>query len=488
MALLTTLFAANDSRRCTIPNEVNLTRQIDAQARNRDVFNQIGKIGNIDALKDFGATSVGKGATFLARMSDVIGSGASNFMPGENGIEGVGIPSFIGKSLEAGATAVGQILDPAGKILSNLDPAAINGATNELKNVYQRVKQGGFKLKDAPQALETILAAEKNITGQLNKFFGKKTANTKATIPIMKDCSMAIPYAVTLGSTHAPKTKFLFVVQFEFHPELISGSNNPYNLRTIAYDAAFLIKTASRPNYNIEYEDVNMYNYRTKIAKALKYENNTFVLYDDNRAHVHKFFTAITRILNPISNMSRGQAIYNEGDQFDIINGTDASQSTPSDTTAITDYYNFRAGSVAALNVQQMPFNIFKQINLYHVYDYGKKCTVYQYIDPQIARFQLSNMDMADSEPADITMEFSYNMLRVQEEFPFPGTQAGSMETPDFDFNIQDNSDQVSMPIGGDRAPAAGGGEVVTAAGGFRDAAASAAAAGLGRIKGIVAG
>lgn len=112
-------------------------------------------------------------------------------------------------------------------------------------------------------------------------------------------------YASAIASglgMYDPKTKFLFKVSFNFDPDVIAqASSYGFNLTALSNELTFIVKQIDLPKYTFEYEDVNLYNFRTKILKQTRHEDLTFVMFDDVGNRAIGLINAYIQILVPIS-------------------------------------------------------------------------------------------------------------------------------------------------------------------------------------------
>lgn len=509
-----------DPRACFTETSSSIAGTIEAITKRKDVISAIGKIGGLDVLNDIGrgASKVGQGIRVLGQLNSVIGSGVGSVVQGITGP--ISVPSFIQLGLDKGANAVAGIVDPTGVLreyVGRIDPVALNGVRSQFKTIYGQVTQGNFSIKDAPKLLSTIISAEKNIQQQVRGLLGDKSPLStlgNQQLPLLSDCSMATPYAMLLASDFAPKFKFMFVVEFEFSPDVVTALG-PGFASNLTKKAAFLVKSASRPTYTVEYEDVNLYGYKTGVAKTTRYEPVTFAFYDDNKDHILNFFETITRMLIPQTTMVKtndvkvfenfpfgdlkpGATMGSEGftpsGAFGLsvpelspislsVEQAVASGAVPNSfaagSTALSSLGSSALGDLSNVgqtisvpgivgdNIEVFDFpqvpgigealpvvnlkkiqlkekrkgrertlpyeagydgyygaalgtlpagatTLFSSITIHHIYDYGASSTTYTYIEPQLTSMELSALDMADSEPCEVTMEFRYGALRTQ--------------------------------------------------------------------------
>ncbi len=349
----------------------------DMETEKSSFFRTLGKIGDIEALNNVNG-QIGEGLRALETVSNQLRLGK-------------GVPtiwSSASTSIENGANAVlGTVgIDPnaARSLGQRFNPGVLNRAVGQAEQIYDRVRQGNFEIRDVPEAIQDF-----GNLGQLIK--GVFTPSSQA--PTAKEppggCPPS-PYAVDLINL-APKHKFLFVVEFVFTAE--------YQAQFTAQgvkDFAFVIKRTTRPNMTFEYEDVNYYNFRTKVLKKSEYQPMTMTFYDDLTDNVLRFYTRYMQIISPISR-SVGDGTSNlfeeSGMTFDQGGGVNsASINAVGDTTkTIIDY-----------------------VNLYHIVNAGRQVDVYRFDNPRLHTMTLDDLDMAEgSTGSEIAVEFNYDGLNI---------------------------------------------------------------------------
>jgi hypothetical protein len=87
-----------------------------------------------------------------------------------------------------------------------------------------------------------------------------------------------------MGSiSNAPKIKFLFKISFSFFPEMIeyASSLNGTDLSALMRSLDFSVKQIDLPTVELDYEEVNMYNFRTKVLKQIRHKEISLTFYDD---------------------------------------------------------------------------------------------------------------------------------------------------------------------------------------------------------------
>jgi hypothetical protein len=222
----------------------------------------------------------------------------------------------------------------------------------------------------------------------------------------------ATSYAYSLAASQfRPKQKFLFRVEFLFKPEILAlfGQENA----VWAKNFAFMVKEIDRPKVDFEYEEVNQYNFRTKVLKSIKHRALSMTFMDDVGNNVHEFFRFIMLAYSPIMRRSIGSG-FNTADtnslaQYSVGSGMQFSNA-PSNTIDFatrgvlpTDIGN----AIQAIKVTQ----IFMQPGSKHDLDTGAKEVAFFFINPRIDTFDLHNMTHEASEIMELEMVFDYDIL-----------------------------------------------------------------------------
>ena len=105
-----------------------------------------------------------------------------------------------------------------------------------------------------------------------------------------------------------PKQKFLFKVTFWFdetiqtsgvYGSLANGNDSSSNelSRTLTY----MVKQIDLPSVQFDYEEVNMYNYRTKVLKSISHKELNFSFMDDIGNGVMDFVNIYRMLLQPMA-------------------------------------------------------------------------------------------------------------------------------------------------------------------------------------------
>jgi hypothetical protein len=216
--------------------------------------------------------------------------------------------------------------------------------------------------------------------------------------------SQVSPYAMDLFA-FAPKYKFMFVVQFTFNDPYMQDAN-------FQRQFAFVVKKSTRPSVKYNMEDVNYYNFRTKVTTKADFEEMSMTFHDDIKNTVAAFYTAYTRAMSPVLNYSK----WNETlkiDQQGMTNNTNSGKIDIPGIVGSLPYSKSSSGSTGPLadgaGGEGNTATIIKHIKLFHVYDYGRKVNVYNFYNPRIESLDLDDVDMSiDSEGNSLEIKFNY--------------------------------------------------------------------------------
>lgn len=213
-------------------------------------------------------------------------------------------------------------------------------------------------------------------------------------------------FASHLATDHQPKYKFLFMVEFVFHPEYQHLMSSESRLKS---HFEFVIKNSTRPNVSFEHEEINMYNYRTKVPKRTVYEPMTMRFYDDIQNSAGAFYTNYMRAMSPIANEGQdgNMMLPQHYQEHSLTRSVISRESLPNNLVG--------GASLGALNGDAS--NILLEIKLYHLYDWGRLLNVYHMYNPKITNLNLDDVDMAESGNGnELEIQFSYDGLFVEPE------------------------------------------------------------------------
>lgn len=111
-------------------------------------------------------------------------------------------------------------------------------------------------------------------------FLGAVSGTTSAN---MKDYQHADRLYVRDTYARAPKVGFLYFVDLEINPKVLATIKDNSRWSNIYYkNIGMLVKRIDLPRFSVETETINQYNRKTVVQKAIKYNNVTIDLHDDN--------------------------------------------------------------------------------------------------------------------------------------------------------------------------------------------------------------
>lgn len=276
--------------------------------------------------------------------------------------------------------------------LDKLNPHGVNTAVKSAKQIYDKVKERDFDWKDIPQ----YVADFKNLYGLGKTVVDPFLVGNASTAEPVVACT-ASPYAMDLVRAGA-KFKFLFVIDIELNPAYQAlGQVNP----------AFAIKSVDRPSMSYDYEDINMYNFRTKVLKKAVFNPLNVTFYDDEQNTAVAFYNAMMRLMSPIATHNRPDFFESEGMAFGDLVQMDRGVDSP--TQGITSYNH--SASIGPL--LQDHTSIIKTLRIHHVYMSGQKMNTYTFHRPRIVQMTLDGLDMTDGEITTVSFEFAYDGIDV---------------------------------------------------------------------------
>jgi hypothetical protein len=224
----------------------------------------------------------------------------------------------------------------------------------------------------------------------------------------------ATSYAHSLANSQfRPKLKFLFRVEFLFKDEVLSqfGQLN----QAWKDNFTFLIKSVDRPKVDFEYEDVNQYNFRTKVLRQIKHRELTMTFMDDVGNNVHEFFRFMMFVHSPITRRAIGDpnagfdiaalwAQYSAGSGMKFSDGARGINDFAHRGVLNTDIGN----AIKAIKVTQMfmqPGRTREDLNT------NAKEVAFIFINPRVVSFDLDEVNHEAAEANAFTMQFDYDFM-----------------------------------------------------------------------------
>ena len=304
------------------------------------------------------------------------------------------------------------------------------------------VKSTGVDLE--AQSLKTFGAAVENSSrGSLGKAFTSpdKVAPSSA-IPDSTQVKNYIPgssvtsdggtpgsynptlYAATIASGEGgfnPKGKFLFKVGFRVVPDaasLLSAAGYPHNLTDLVRDLTFVVANIELPTVSYEYEEVNMYNFRTKVLKRIEFKDLSFSFLDNVANTGLNFVNMYMMSLSPITRARQGTGNA----------ALDANGFSFSDNYGVLD--TAYRGSLPGDNI-----NLISEIFIEHFYvqttESGSpldsvKLNTFVFTNPRLNEFSTGSLDYAAGGDANtISMSVNFDSIYIE-----TGKEGRNMQTP----------------------------------------------------------
>lgn len=354
----------------------------------RSFFGALGKIGDTEILNSVGGGKVGAGLRTLASISNTVRTGSGS------------VPSILGSTIENGAN---WVLDQTGigaaavQLVQPYHPEVANTAWGQAKQIFGQVKGGNFSFSSIPSYLQDLQNLERLARGIYTP------SGTDISTELTPRCA-ASPYAMDLIA-RSPKYKFLFIVSFipnSGYSQWGNGSDNPL-------DTSFVIKRTNRPELKADTQDVNYYNYRSKVITKTSWNDITMSFHEDMTNSATNFYTAYMQAISPITNIPPSAASMDMFEQQGLdfegnINVADISYG------GTGSMYAASRGTFADDNK-----SVFKEITLYHVFENGNYVTVYHFINPQITAVAMDELDMSvGSEGSEFNLTFAYDSVYIE--------------------------------------------------------------------------
>lgn len=281
--------------------------------------------------------------------------------------------------------------DQLGSVVQNFNPQVVNSAIGAAKQIAQKAKQRDFKFSDIPEYVQDL----SNFEALLGGIFVPNKVDTREV-----EACRAIDYAMDFAKDYGMKYKFLFVVQFVpnagFAP-LLQGIN----------PAAF-VKEFTPPQITIEHDEVNMYNYRTKVPKAVMFPNTSMALYDDGRNHVMTLIESYLKTISPIMRNENGFSL--ESNTFNFGGNQFSSSLKVLDDSS--PYYDVQAA-------HELVRSILSEIRIYHVFLSGHFYNTYGFLNPRFTTVQVEPLSMESSDVSMVNIEFNYDSMYIEANRPF---------------------------------------------------------------------
>lgn len=187
------------------------------------------------------------------------------------------------------------------------------------------------------------------------------------------------------GELNRPKTSFLFTAEFGL---TFQGDRGAKQLEAITYD----LKNASRPQINVNLEDVNFDGYRAKVATRISFGTVKLTFYEDSLNTAQQFLWSYLNEISPLTKLAaRGENTYTHSEE--VIGGANG------------------------IDAMAYPDGPIAWIKVHHHYISGdkSKVTTYVYTNPKLESVEYSDLDMTMSEATTVTLTFAAEAINTYE-------------------------------------------------------------------------
>lgn len=302
------------------------------------------------------------------------------------------------KMVDAGTTGIlstvmgDQATNVLSDIMQKINPGAINKGISQAKIIHGKVKERDFNWRDIPQ----YVADFKNLY-EIGSTIIDPFLSAQGGADVTHTMCSASPYAMDLVQ-QGVKFKFLFVVEIKFNTEYAN---------LLGIEPSFVVKTADRPSVTYDYEDINLYNMRTKVAKKATFTPVSMTFHDDEQNRAVAFYNAMQRLMSPIANHLTPALYEQTGMDFRDV----AVDATGKDSGAQGIGTMDHAASIGPLIGTNT--SIIQSVNLYHVYFGGAKVNEYVFRNPRILNMSLDGLDMSAEGTTELKIEFAYDNVEI---------------------------------------------------------------------------
>lgn len=231
-------------------------------------------------------------------------------------------------------------------------------------------------------------------------------ANQSQPIPDADRIWQSTKYAEDLIE-FAPKHRFMFKVDFKFNPKYIDKLMGGKNKNAFTY----LVKMVDRPKVEFVYEDVNYYNFRTKVLKEIKHEPLSMTFIDDIGNNTTDFFNAYRKSYSPIS-------------RNNFASGLDVRQAQESGMNFSNPKKENQNDSAGRGVLADNAYNVLESIIIRQIFGHGQRMCEYTFFNPRISRFDFDEVNHDTSEGNGLTVQFDYDALYISEMLETNGTPA----------------------------------------------------------------
>lgn len=204
----------------------------------------------------------------------------------------------------------------------------------------------------------------------------------------------------------APKQRFLFQVEIDLNPLVYQAVSREVS-ELVLKKFGFFVKSIDRPKVEYIYEDVNMYNYRTRVHTQTKQQPIKMNFWDDARNTVGEFINIYRKAHSAAARQETMEAGNPEETGFTFSHGIlDAS---------IRDFsHRSFLPNNAKTFIKKL---VVKQIYSTHSTHQSSAfaLTEYTFLNPVITSFDIDDVNHESNESNGVMVEFQYDSLHIDD-------------------------------------------------------------------------
>lgn len=307
------------------------------------------------------------------------------------------------------------------------------------------------------EAYKQFGAAVEDFTqGALNGIFGNsddRPASTATTLPPGAGLWAPTEYAAALvhegTGDYRPRLKILFKVTFVLDNSVAEALSRilQRSPEELSRDLTFMVKSIDKPKIDFEYEEVNMYNFRTKVLKRITTQDLNMIFYDDAGNKVLDFINLYRMAHQPLARLAQ------------LADGSVSSFSLENNGFAFSN--SFGSPSLDTSLRGAIPgggHNVIKQMIIHQYYvNHGAtntnftrswvKVNDFVFTNPRAVSLDMDDLDHEQGDQFNIaTMRFDYDALYIQSGQNISAAKLA----PEFPLGdiMHSNGAETSTPLG----------------------------------------
>ena len=306
----------------------------------------------------------------------------------------------------------------------------------------------GFLGSQAASIIRRLLFTSPGVTGEFDPVW--KLTQFQASDTNGNYGSVDKTVIDDFGGSGAPKYKFMWTVSIGYRQtlrDLLSGNpptptpaeddqevDNTQTIETVTVvakrltpasgsenlrEVSFALKSATRPNPIINFQDVNFYNYRTKIATKVEYGTVTLTFYDDIRNTAHDIYEAYLKTISPIARVDGSPAWV---DYFDKI-AANPENNPPNNSSLGALPEDEELGLIRTITItHHLPVDYSSVQTQPNATGLAKGTILnspvvrYIFINPKVQSFVLDDLDMTVNDTTTVSLTFVYDSVYIEKD------------------------------------------------------------------------